>query len=220
MQLLYMSAHRADGWLIEALREMHHAVEVGEWGPETAALAADGGYDLVLADVARPDAATVAEISGGTPLVVLADAADPAEHAAALRAGADLCLVRPLHLIEVQERLMALSRLSDRLRDSQAGRAGLVLDRAARRLVLDGRHTQLSATEFRLVAYLLRREGAVVGLETLDRQLWGELSEPRPERIRSLVSRLRSKLRRTLGAPLIHSLRGHGYVLRLEPAAD
>jgi DNA-binding response OmpR family regulator len=220
MQLLYMSAHHTDGWLIEALREMGHAVEIGEWDPETAALAADAGYDLVLADVERPDAATVAGISGGPPLVVLADAAEPAEHAAALRAGADACLVRPLHLIEVRERLTALARLSDRLRASQAGRRGLVLDRAGRRLVFDTREAQLSATEFRLVAYLLRREGAVVNLETLDRQLWGELPEPQPERIRSLVSRLRAKLRRTLGTPLIHSLRGHGYVLRLEPAGD
>jgi DNA-binding response OmpR family regulator len=149
--------------------------------------------------------------------VALADAADPAEHAAALRAGADACLVRPLHLIEVNERLMALARLSDRLRASQTEPSGLVLDRAARRLVLGARAAQLSATEFRLVAYLLRREGAVVDLPTLDLQLSGEVTEPQPDRIRSLVSRLRAKLRSSLGAPLIHSVRGHGYVLRLEP---
>jgi DNA-binding response OmpR family regulator len=128
-------------------------------------------------------------------------------------------LVRPLHLIEVQTRLMALARHADRLRAPEARRAGLALDRATHRLALGSREAGLSPIEFRLVAYLLRRQGEVVDLPTLDRQLSGEAPEPQPERVRSLVSRLRAKLRRELGAPLIHSVRGHGYVLRLEPPA-
>lgn len=215
MQLLYMSARGADGWLIAALRQMGHAVEVGEWAPEQVQLAAEGGYDLVLADMARADAETVADLSGPTPLVVVADTAEPADRAAALRAGAEDCFVRPLHLIEVQTRLMAIARHGDRLRPAEAREAGLSFDRGARLLALDGRETGLSPVEFRLMTYLFRRQGQVVDLDTLDRHLSGEASEPAPERIRQLVSRLRAKLRRELGAELIHSVRGHGYVLRL-----
>lgn len=217
MQLLYTSARRADGWLIEALRQMGHAVEIGEWAPEIAALAAEGGYDLVLADMERPDPPTVAGLAGAAPLVLVADVADAAERSAALRAGAEDCLVRPLHLMEVQMRLLALARHADRLRAAaEAPRQGLSFDRATHRLGLDGREAGLTPVEFRLVAYLWRRAGEVVDLATLDRHLSGEAPEPQPERIRRLISRLRAKLVRELGAPLVHSVRGHGYVLRLE----
>lgn len=220
MQLIYMSAGRADDWLVEGLREMGHSVERGDWAEETAVLAAEDGYDLVLADMPRPDPAWAARLSRAAPLVVVADAAEPSERAAALRAGADACLVRPLHMIEVQTRLMAFTRLSDRLRLDPARLGGLRLDRGARRLALGGRHAALSPTEFRLVAYLLRREGEVVDLARLDRHLLGGEGEPQPQRVRALISRLRSKLARELGAALVHPVRGHGYVLRVEaPAA-
>jgi DNA-binding response OmpR family regulator len=215
MQLLYMSARGADGWLIAALRQMGHAVEVGGWAPEQAQLAAQDGYDLVLADTDQADAAVVAELSGGAPLVLIVDAAAPAARAAVLRAGAEECFVRPLHLIEVQTRLMAIARHSDRLRESKARQAGLVLDRGTHRLALDGREAALSPVEFRLMTFLLRREGEVIDLDTLDRHLSGETPEPQPQRIRQLISRLRAKLTRELGAALIHSVRGHGYVFRL-----
>jgi len=216
MQFVYMTIHAADHWLVEGLREMGHVVETAPWALETAALAAEDGYDLVLADMTRPDAGLIARLSSEAPLVVLADDAAAEERVAALRAGADALLVRPLHLIEVRTRLMALYRMSDRFRASPARSAGLALDRGARRLSLLGREAQLSAAEFRLVAYLLRREGEVVDLARLDRQLLGAEAEPQPQRIRALITRLRTKLRRNLGASLIHAVRGHGYVLRLD----
>jgi DNA-binding response OmpR family regulator len=218
MQLVYMSAHGADQWLVESLRQMGHVVEMAEWAQETAALAAEDGYDLVLADMLRPEPGLIARLSSEAPLAVLADAAEAAERVAALRAGADACLVRPLHLIEVQTQLMALIRLSDRLRPSPLQRAGLRLDRGARRLSIGSREARLSAAEFRLVTFLLRREGEVVDIARLDRHLLGGLDEPQPQRIRALIVRLRGKLRRELNCALIHAVRGHGYVLRLDAA--
>lgn len=213
-----MSAHGVDQWLVDGLRQMGHVVEVAGWAQETAALAAEDGYDLVLADMASPEPGLIARLSSEAPLMVLADAAEAAQRVAALRAGADACLARPLHLIEVQTRLMALARLSDRLQASPAERAGLRLDRGARRLALGARETRLSAAEFRLITFMLRREGEVVPLDRLDRHLLGGETEPQPQRIRALIARLRAKLRRELGAALIHAVRGHGYVLRLDEA--
>lgn len=216
MQLIYMSAHGADHWLVDGLRQMGHIVETAAWAQETAAQAGEDGYDLVLADMARLDPDLIARLSSEAPLMVLADGAEAAERAAALRAGADACLVRPLHLIEVQTRLMALARMSDRLHASPAERAGLRLDRGARRLSIGEREARLSAAEFRLVTFLLRREGEVVDVARLDRHLLGGEAEPQPQRIRALITRLRAKLRRELNADLIHAVRGHGYVFRLD----
>src|ERR1700754_3972661 len=111
MQLLYVTRHTPDRWLLDAVRQMGHVAEAAEWSPETAALAEADGHDLILADMVRPVPADAAELlAGSTPVVVVADAARPEERAAVLRAGADDCLTRPLHLIEVQTRLMALAR--------------------------------------------------------------------------------------------------------------
>jgi DNA-binding response OmpR family regulator len=219
MQILYVTRHTADRWLLAAVRQMGHVAEATEWGAETADLAEADGYDLILADMGRPVPAEAAYLlAGSTPVVVVADAARPDERAAILRAGADDCLTRPLHLIEVQTRLMALVRTADRHRPSPAARAGLRLDRGARSLVLGDRHAVLSPLEFQLAAYLLRREGRVVEAARLDAHLAGVSADPRPERIRGLVARLRGKLGRDLGVRLIHGVPGHGYVLRLDPA--
>jgi len=209
MQLLYVSRRAVDRWLLDAVRQMGH-------------VAADG-YDLILADMARPAPAEAADLlAGSTPVVVVADEARPDERAAILRAGADDCLTRPLHLIEVQTRLMALARTVDRHRPSPAARAGLRLDRGGRSLVMGDRRAALSPLEFQLAAYLLRREGRVVEAARLDAHLAGASAEPRPERIRGLVARLRAKLSRDLGLHLIHGVPGHGYVLRLDatPATE
>lgn len=217
MQLVYASQSRPDRWLIRALEQMGHVVEVVARAEDLAAIAEEDGADIAIVDAPRPDPALdAALLAGPTPVIIVADQADAAERAAILRAGADACLVRPLHLIEVESRLMALVRLSDRQRASSAARAGLVFDRTGRRLTLGEGHVDLSAQEFRLVAYLFRREGEVVETALLDRHLHGEAADPRPDLIRALASRLRGKLKRRLGAPLIHSVRGHGYVLRLD----
>lgn len=221
MQLLYVSRHATDLWLLEAVRQMGHVAQASDWRPDTAALAEEDGFDLILADLPRPTPSSAADLfEGAVPVVVVADEARADERAAILRAGADDCLTRPLHLIEVQARLMALARASDRTRPSPAGAAGLRLDRSTRSLALGDRHAPLSPLEFRLAAYLLRREGRVMAAAQIDAHLAGGDGEPRPERIRGLVSRLRAKLSRELGAALIHATPGHGYVLRFDGSPD
>lgn len=216
MQLLYVSDHRVDRWLIRALRQMGHVVEAGDWEAETAATAQDDGHDLILVDMARPEPAGAARLlDGALPVLVLADQADAPARAAILRAGADACLVRPLHLIEVESQLMAMVRRADRPRLALAARAGLVFDRAERTLAAGDRRLALSAQEFQLVAYLFRRQGEVVAVDRLDRHLHGEAAEPRPDQVRAMLTRLRRKLRAGLGRPLIENVRGHGYVLRV-----
>jgi two-component system OmpR family response regulator len=220
VQILYVSDRRADRWLVRALRQMGHVVELGDWAADTAAIAEEAGHDIILADMARPEPGRAAQLIGGdVPTLVVADEADAAERAAILRAGADACLTRPLHLIEVESRLMALARLTDRLRSAPAAQAGLVFDRSERALALGDQRVSLSAQQFRLVAYLFRRQGEVVGIELLDRHLHGDAAEPRPDQVRAMVTRLRRRLRDGLGRALIENVRGHGYVLRLDPPA-
>jgi DNA-binding response OmpR family regulator len=97
--------------------------------------------------------------------------------------------------------------------DPQVLRCGdLVLDEARWTVHRDGTLVDLSPTEFRLLACLLRDQGSVLSRTQLLQQVWGRGYAGRPQVVETYVSYLRRKLHR-LGPPLIHTRRGAGYLI-------
>ena len=93
-------------------------------------------------------------------------------------------------------------------------RAGdLVLDETRWTVHRAGTPVDLSPTEFRLLACLMRHQGTVLSKAELLRSVWGRGYTGQPQVVETYVSYLRRKLGR-LGPPLIHTRRGSGYVLR------
>ncbi len=93
-------------------------------------------------------------------------------------------------------------------------RAGdLVLDETRWTVHWAGTPVDLSPTEFRLLACLMRHQGTVLSKAELLRSVWGRAYTGQPQVVETYVSYLRRKLGR-LGPPLIHTRRGSGYVLR------
>jgi two-component system OmpR family response regulator len=214
MHLLYLPDRPRDAYLIKALSEAGHVVEiVADWA-EAQALAATGQYDAALLDAAHPDIARVrriAQAAKGAAVVVLAEAATPAERTEALRAGADACFVRPLHFIELELRLEALSRRAP----APAALGGMTLAAAERTARLGEHSLALSPQEFRLLDYLARHPGAVLPADRIQANVWGDDSDLGPDLVRTSVSRLRRRLERAFGRGFILTVRGHGY--RFEP---
>lgn len=105
-------------------------------------------------------------------------------------------------------------------RDRPALRAGdLVLDEARWTVHRAGRQVDLSPTEFRLLAYLMRHQGQVLTRAQLLENVWGWNRGGQSQIVETYVSYLRRKLD-ALGPRLIHTRRGVGYLLRpAEPAA-
>ncbi|PXA78127.1 hypothetical protein DMC25_22660 [Caulobacter sp. D4A] len=128
-----------------------------------------------------------------------------------MRAGADACLTRPVHVVELEARLTALARLAPT--PSSAVATGLRFDAAGRKVVLGELSLVLPSREYALLAYMADHAGQVLSAEQILKHVWGEGDDPRPERVRTAVARLRLKLEAAFGRPLLATLRGHGYRL-------
>jgi two-component system OmpR family response regulator len=173
--------------------------------------------DLALLDVQLPGgrdgfalAAALRERSDCAVLMVTArDAVD--DRLRGFAAGADDYVVKPFATVEVLARVGAILRRLGRVPSTvQVG--DLVVDEDARLAVRSGQALELTATEFKLLAYLAGHRGRVLSKTQLLTQVWG-YDEYDPNLVEVHVSALRRKLEQH-GPRLIHTARGLGYVVR------
>ena len=131
--------------------------------------------------------------------------------------GFDDFVLHPYVPEELYGRIRALEwRRSEFATEERHKVAGIVVDKAAHEVYVDGRHVQLTAKEFALLAYLCERRGKVLSREHLLARVWGNRYEGGPRTVDIHVRRLRAKLGDAL--PL-ETLRGSGYKLRAPDAA-
>ncbi|RAK60550.1 hypothetical protein DJ021_12420 [Phenylobacterium hankyongense] len=213
MRVLHAGLPRGDGYLAHALVEAGHVVETAPDLPDLLLSCAGGEYDVVLVEVAQPDQALARRIAaaGGGALALVVDTATAAERTRLLRAGADACFLRPVQFIELEARLSALVGLGRR--HAAAPPQALALDPAARTARMGGRSLMLPMRDYALLDYLLGRAGEVVGAEQILEHVWGEVGDSGADRVRTAVARLRARLAAAFGAPMIATVRGHGYRL-------
>jgi DNA-binding response OmpR family regulator len=215
MRLLHASHRPRDLYLARALIQAGHVVDTLENLGDAATASAGEDYDVVLlevADVADAPLAALARCAERAILVLIADRASSAARAAALRGGADACLIRPVHVVELEARLAALARLAPTA-GGTAARTALRFEAASRTVSLEGCVLTLPSREYALLAYVADHAGEVLSAEQILKHVWGEGDDPRPERVRTAVARLRLKLEAAFGSPLLVTLRGHGYRL-------
>jgi DNA-binding response OmpR family regulator len=211
--LLHASYRTRDLYLARALTQAGHVVDSLESLDDATTASADD-YDAVLlevADLADAPLAGLSRCADRAIVVLIADRASPADRAAALRSGADACLIRPVHVVELEARLTALARLSPTLPSALPQTTTLSLHAASRTANLDGHALPLPGREYALLAYMAEHPGEVLTAEQVLGHVWGETDDPRPERVRTAVARLRQKLEATFGRPFLITVRGHGY---------
>jgi two-component system OmpR family response regulator len=219
MHLLYAADHRVDAYLVKALREAGHVVEATGEPADGLSMASDGDHQAIILDWMGPAIPCVKRFAAAVPhilILVITAAADESERTAILEAGADACFTRPAAFIELEARLAALTRLVRRARPARADPAADMIA-AAQAVRLNGVSIALSAREYRVMALLLARPGEVIGLDQLQRQIWGDAAEPRPDLVRTSLSRLRRKLEQAGVGAGLRTVSGHGYVF--DPAA-
>lgn len=207
--------------LLRGLRSAGHAVD----GASTIGLAFDklgrDPYDGVVLDLNLPDGSGLDLArrlrEDGANLMILALTAydSIADRVAGLDAGADDYLVKPFALDELLARLRALERRHTSVRPSAIAVDDLIIDPAARTASRGGHPLELTTTEFSLLEFLAKHAGQVVGRATISAHVWDENYDPLSNIIDVYIARLRRKLD-TGGAPLLHTIRGAGYVLRIE----
>jgi DNA-binding response OmpR family regulator len=181
-----------------------------------------GRYDAVLLDLMLPgrdglDVCREVRARSDVPIVVLTARGEEADRVMGLELGADDYLAKPYSPRELLARIRAVVRRAK----GRAGPAteavkvgGLLVDPAARRVVLDGKEIVLTGYEFALLLALARRAGRVLAREQLMELAKGSADEAFDRSVDVHVSRLRQKLGDDPKRPrLIKTVRGAGYVL-------
>jgi len=209
------------GFLVKALRETAASVDHAADGKEGLFLASAGTYDVMVVDRMLPGLDGLAIIRAlraagdGTPVLVLSALGEVDHRVEGLRAGGDDYLVKPFAFSELQARIEALLRRSRTEAPATRLQVGdLELDLLARTVTRTGRPLDLQPREFRLLEYLMRHAGQVVTRTMLLEHVWDYHFDPQTNVIDVHVSRLRRKIDRDFETPLLHTVRGAGYVLR------
>jgi len=177
--------------------------------------------DLILLDIMLPDSDGLdickrvrqdPELSA-TPIIFLTARASETDRIVGLELGASDYVVKPFFVRELTARIKLQFRNQSvpvAARILQAG--GLELDPASRQVRLEGNTLALTATEFRLLEFLMRRPGVVFSREQLLNAVWGQDRAITDRAVDVYVLRLRQKIERDPTSPvLIHSVRGFGY---------
>ncbi len=209
-------------YVAKGLQEAGHAVDLARDGRDGLVKAVGEAFDVAIVDRMLPgvDGKTIVETLRGagrsTPVLFLSAMGEVRHRVEGLRAGADDYLTKPFAFSELLARVEALGR---RPRDAYREEtvlavAGLELDRLSREAVRDGRRIELQPREYRLLEYLMQHAGRVVTRTMLLEHVWDYRFDPQTNVIDVHISRLRQKIDRDFGTPLLHTVRGAGYSLR------
>ncbi|MFJ6729783.1 response regulator transcription factor [Streptomyces sp. NPDC091281] len=215
--------------------EGYEVVAVAD-GVQALAQAHRAAPDVILLDVMMPEVdglqvCRVLRAEGDrTPILMLTALVETADRIAGLDAGADDYVVKPFDVEEVFARLRALLRRTGpaaapaapadppKAPPAASARhleaAGVRMDTQARRAWRDTRELELTRTEFELLELLVRHAGVVLDHATIYDRIWGYDFGPGSKNLAVYVGYLRRKLDGPGAPPLIHTVRGVGYVLR------
>ncbi|WP_433532393.1 response regulator transcription factor [Micromonospora sp. CA-263727] len=214
--------------LSATLRLVDFDVRSAEGGHEALAVAAEFEPDLVVLDVMMPDldglqvAQRMRAMPTGpeVPVLFLTGRDRVEDRISGLIAGADDYVTKPFSLEEVVLRIRAILRRSRAERaDSTLRYADLELDDNAHEVRRGGRLIDLSPTEFNLLRYLMVNAGRVVSKAQILDRVWSYDFGGDGRIVESYVYYLRKKIDRR-DPPLIHTVRGVGYALRLPRTAN
>ncbi len=208
------------GFLRKGLREAAYAVDVAVDGREGHQLACDHPYDAIVLDLMLPgmDGFEVLRALRGrgerTPVLCLTARDSVEDRVRGLDLGADDYLAKPFNFAELLARLRALLRRGQTVVSNPIAVADLTVDVVARTAKRGGQRLDLSPTEFALLEYLIRHEGEVLSRTMILEHVWDMKQDPLTNVLEVHVNRLRKKVEHGFDKPLIHTIRGVGYVLR------
>lgn len=208
------------GYLAQALREEGYAVDVAHTGTEGSLLAKTEPYDVVVLDVLLPGRngfQIVAEMREGgvsTPTLMLTARDDTASVVQSLDLGADDYVTKPFKFEELLARIRALARRPTPARAEVLRYADVELDRLKRMARRGERPLDLTAKELQLLEQFLLRPETVLRRTALLEKVWDLQVDPDSNVVDVHVGNLRRKLQQAGGPPLIHTMRGVGFMLR------
>jgi len=208
-------------FLKRALKEQGHVAEYAADGQTGLDLARGGAYDVLIVDRMLPKCDGLAVIGTlraeevRTPALILSALGEVDDRVKGLRAGGDDYLPKPYSFTELLARVEVLSRRHGGPAEETTYKVGdLELDRLSHRVARGKDELTLQPREFRLLEYLMKHAGQVVTRTMLLENVWDYHFDPQTNVIDVHISRLRSKIDKGFERPLLHTIRGAGYMIR------
>jgi two-component system OmpR family response regulator len=200
----------------------HHGITVeaaatGQGGLDSAL---GGGFSMILMDVDLPDISgfdvvrALRKRGETVPIMMLTALNAEEDIVEGLESGADGYVTKPFSIRELAARMEAMKRRSEIDRDSDLSFSDIRINEAQRTTTRRGVGLRLTETEFRLLAHFLRNPEEVVTRDELLREVWGIDFDPGTGVVDVHLGNLRKKLR-SVGPPLIQTVRGVGFRLRV-----
>lgn len=193
-----------------------YAVDRAADGEEAHFLGENEPFDAAILDLGLPkvDGLTVLRrwraAGRRLPVLILTARSGWAEKVEGIDAGADDYLAKPFHMEELLARLRALIRRAAGMASAELVCGPVRLDTRSGRVTVSGNPVSLTAQEYRTLAYLMHRPGAVVSRTELTEHIYAQDFDRDSNTIEVFVARLRRKL----GVDAIETVRGRGYRLR------
>jgi two-component system OmpR family response regulator len=208
--------------IVGELKERGFTVDWVANGRDGMARAFSDDYDIITLDRMLPGVdgltilTTMRSIGIQTPVLMLSALGDVDERIRGLRAGGDDYLTKPFDPDEMSARIEVLLRRRQ-VRPSQAESAlsvgPLELDLIARTVKRDGEEISLLPTEYRVLEYMMRHAHQTITRTMLFEAVWGYHFDPGTNLIDVHMGRLRRKIDPPGVKPMIHTVRGSGYLL-------
>ncbi len=218
--LLVEDEKKVASFIKKGLEEEYYTVDAVYDGKEGLKRAFSEEYDLMIMDVMLPfkDGFTlVKEIRSekiNTPILMLT-AKDSVEHkVAGLDSGADDYLTKPFAFEELLARIRALLRRKDGSKSVNLAAADLVLDTQSHKVTRAGVEITLTPKEYSILEYLLRHKNHVVSRTLLSEHVYDYHFDSDTNVIDVYINKLRNKIDRQFDNPLLHTIRGVGYILK------
>jgi len=206
--------------LAKGLREQAYAVDVAADGEAALFQAGTSDYDALILDLMLPRVDGLAvcrslrDAGSAVPILMLTARDAVESRIEGLDSGADDYLVKPYDFGELLARLRALIRRGRQPVLPQRLEAGvLAIDTRSRQAEVAGTVIPLTAKEYALLEYLVRRAGDVVSRSDIAEHVWDEHYDPMSNVVDVYIQRLRRKLETVGQGALIRTRRGEGYQL-------
>jgi DNA-binding response OmpR family regulator len=195
--------------------EVHH-------GDEALALALERAFDAIVLDIMLPGRDGLSVLRqlrarrNHTPVLLLSARSAVDERIEGLNAGADDYLPKPFELGELVARVRALCRRGGEARASVMRLADMTVDTNTREVRRGDRKIELSPREFSLLEYLLCSSGRVLGRMQILEKVWDYDFDTGTNLVDVYIRRVRDKIDAEFEPKLLHTVRGVGYVMKVE----
>jgi two-component system, OmpR family, response regulator len=211
-------------YVAKGMKEAGFAVVHAADGPTGLDLALGESFDAAVIDIMLPGLDGLSIIDEvrrrqiRLPVIILSAKRSLDDRVEGLRKGGDDYLIKPFVFSELLARVEALIRRASATPESTTLRiADLDIDLLSRTVTRAGQRIELQPREFGLLEFLARNAGRVVSRTMIMEHVWDYHFDPQTNVVESRICRLRDKIDKGFDPPLIHTVRGVGYVLKAHP---